>query len=113
MYKDIAHIPNETDTIISVWVEPWAFDIEIPAGKVATFIADSEIEGNFELDRTDNKIEIYGWCGSNLIVDIDGNEVWNTEELRVPGLPEGMSTRGFVDLVFNSGKKKRWWEFWK
>jgi len=112
MYSDERIVPNESDSPLSVWVEPWALDIEIPAGSVGVFKADSDTEGSFELEEREGQLEIYGWCGSSLIVEVGGEEIWRIEDNRVPTLSNGMSTKEFVDVAFHSESKK-WWQFWK
>jgi len=102
MYKHELTISNESSKEKSIWIEPWAFSYEIPAGAKCKFSADSEIEGEFELIENDTDLEIYGWCGSNLKIYINDILEWDTKDLRVPSLPSGMSTKDFVGMVFDN-----------
>lgn len=115
MYESELVIPNETDKTISIWIEPWALSWGIPAGATCKLSADSEIDGEFELIEKNEELEIFGWCGSNLKIYINDSLEFNTEELRIPGLPPGLSTKEFVGMLFDNkpleAKPKKWWQF--
>ena len=101
MFERELTIPNNTKGPLSVWVEPWAFLWEIPAGANCKFRAESEVEGDFELIEEDGELEVYGWSGSNLKIFLDDKLEWDSGELKFPTLPESVSVRGLVKTLFS------------
>ncbi|NRB40823.1 MAG: hypothetical protein HRU20_20515 [Pseudomonadales bacterium] len=104
MHTDIKKIQNTSESSIDVIVEPWGLDLEIPSGETGVFIGSSEQAGNIEVVDCGDYIEVYGWHGSGIIAEVNGREIWDTHDNIVPGLPEGMSTRDFITMVFKSPK---------
>ena len=100
IYTDEKRILNPTGKSMTIWIEPWALEVEVPPGKTALFTADSETAGQFEVRIKDDTYTIYAWCGSSLKVTIDGEKVWDLDTLRVPELPEGVTVRNFVEMSF-------------
>lgn len=112
MYSDECEISNSSNKLLLVWVEPWAFEVEIPPGKIGIFKADSEIKGKFEIIKSKNRVELNGWSGSGLIIEIENKVILNFNDNRVPVLSNGMSSKEFVNFLFKPVSKK-WWKFWK
>jgi hypothetical protein len=119
MYDSDLSIPNNTDKTLSIWIEPWAHSLEVPKGAICKLTADSEIQGEFELVETEEGPVVYGWSGSNLKIYINGVLAEDFDNLRLPGLPEGMSARSFVDMMFGynpvdiKSKPKKWWQIFR
>ena len=92
---------------------------DIPAGSVCVMESNSPIEGELELEEIDDGLQVWGWSGSNLKIYIDSKLEWDTEELRVPSLPKGISTKDFAGMTFANNpstakpKPKKWWQFWQ
>jgi hypothetical protein len=109
-YRDIKEIRNDGDNPLEVWVEPWAFALDVPPTGALLFESDSEEEGCFEIIES-NGIAIFAWPGANLRVTREGTVVYETEN-RSPGIPRGLTMRQFMELVFGlSPAKRAWWKF--
>jgi len=98
MYSDTQSISNESEFPICVWVEPNAFELEIPPGDIYTFRSTSEVDGQFEIEKTLDGFTIWAWWGADLLVKNKNSVIYETS-LRSP-IPY------FV-------QKRKWWEFWK
>ena len=117
MFSSEITIPNDTDQVVSIWVEPWAFSINVPPKGKCRLYADSEIKGEFETEQNNGTYKVFAWCGCNLKIYInDIQDLANNRENRVPGLPKDMSVKTFTEMVFASSSEKiinkKWWQFW-
>lgn len=113
MYRDSKEIRNDGDAPLVVWAEPWAFALEVPPYSALLFESDSEQQGSYEIIDSDGPV-IFAWPGANLRVTRDAELVYETD-LRFPSVPQGMTTRQFLELVFGYSQppKQRWWKFWR
>ena len=98
MFESELLVPNKTGKLLSIWVEPWAFNWEIPEGATCRFFGDSEIEGEFELVEKGDELQIFGWSGCNLKIYLD-DVLELVEDLRAP-VVEGMSTKSMIEMLF-------------
>lgn len=97
MHRDSREIRNDSDRSIEIWVEPWAFALEVPSHSALLFAADSEEEGCFEIIESDGPM-IFAWPGANLRVTRDGAVVYETD-IRPPRNPPGMTMRQVLELI--------------
>jgi hypothetical protein len=111
-------IANDTSAPLAVWVEPWADTLVVPPGERFTFSGSSELPGGFEVERTPTGVVIYAWAGSTAVVR-SGEVIVRTFDIPVPGIPAGMSMKGFVGFMFGESSTssklrqvKPWWRFW-
>jgi hypothetical protein len=119
MFEVAEAIANEGAEPFELWCEPWAESIRVAPGKRLTIVGTSLREGRFEVERKELGVVIYAWPGSTVIV-YDGETVLRTFPTPVPDIPRGMSTKGFVGLLFGqprhpaqlSSTRKAWWKLW-
>lgn len=104
MFEDTLTIPNQTDSQILILVEPWAFEISIPAGSTSTLHGKSDQTGGFEIDRSNDQVVVWGWPGCVLVVELDGEILHDLRDIVVPSITPGMTTRGFIQRVFGKSE---------
>ena len=87
------------DRVLHIWFEPWAQGLGFPAGTSVELHATSSVEGNLELDITEERTAVYGWAGSTLQVIVDG-EVAHSFDQPVPEAFGRLSTKETVSMLF-------------
>jgi hypothetical protein len=97
MHTDSQTIRNDRDVPLAVWLEPWAEELQIPPGKSAVFTAHSEIEGALEVEGH-APLTVFGWSGSELVVEIDGEVVWRSYAPAF-ALAPGRSLKDYLGIV--------------
>ena len=98
------------------WIEPWAEQLEFPAGSAVELRAASAVEGRLTVEREADCMVVYAWPGSTLKVYVDG-ELIRSFDIPVPGVPPGMDVKGFLGVVLGQStptvpKKAPWWKLW-
>ena len=82
-----------------IWFEPWAEGLGFPPGCIVELWGTSEIEGDFELDVTEERTAVYGWAGSTLQVVVDGTMVHSFDQ-PVPDTESALSTKDVITMLF-------------
>jgi len=100
-------------------MEPWAFELSIPAGVVCKIVGDSVEQGEFELVNEGNESIVWGWDGSNLRVYMNEVLDMDTQEIRVPIMSGNKTVKDVLRIIFRgeptelAAKSKPWWKFWQ
>lgn len=118
MFSPELLIPNNTLEVLTIWLEPWAFDVSIPADNVCKLVGNSAVEGEFELVTEDNSPVVYCWDGSNLQVYLNDVLEIDTDEFRVPTMAGDLTAKDAVQILFRDKqsrlleKSAPWWKLW-
>jgi hypothetical protein len=79
-------IANNGSADLDVWIEPWGDCVVLPAGGQIVVSGHSTHDGQFELERRESSVVLYGWPGCTLTVR-DGDVVIRTFDNPVPAIP--------------------------
>ena len=99
MFEGTRDIANAEARPIEVYFEPWGMMHPLAPGASFRVSAASEVEGALEVVAEPGRVAVYAWPGCTIRVHRDGGLVEDFS-IPVPGLPPGMSSRGFVDMMF-------------
>jgi len=98
---------NERDSVLLLWLEPWAEEHAIPGSSHVEVMMRGNAAGDPEIEEADNRITIYAPGDTFLDVSIDGRvQDSGASEIAAPNAGE-LGTRGFVDLVFGGFPEAR------
>ena len=97
MYSDTKTITNKESRPLNVFVEPCAFGVDILPGETYSFTSKSEVDGEFEVEKREDGITLWGWQGTDILVK-KGEEVVIEFETPFPSI---------------GVQEKSWWQFWK
>ena len=123
MFEYVVTLQAPVDRMLHLWFEPWAEGLGFPPGMAIELRASSKLEGQLELDRTEERTSVYGWPGSTLRVFVNG-EVVHSFDQAVPDIVTTLSVKETVSMVFGPPpmptaeegalvRKRAWWQFWK
>jgi hypothetical protein len=96
--KFVIAVRNGRDTQVTLILEPWASEFVMAPGAVFELRAEGPEGDGLQIDYAPDHIVAWGWSGSVV-------EVWHNGErltgpsLPVPGVPPGMTVRGFLGTV--------------
>jgi hypothetical protein len=91
-------ISNQSSDEMTVIIEPYGDVLTLPSGGSIDIVAESSEPGEIEtVSDGPLKVTIYTWPGSTCAV-YQGSKVIKNYSLPVPGVPEGITTRRFLDL---------------
>ena len=100
-------ITNSFAEMVVFCVEPWGDEIPLPAGGSFHVRAEGPPQGELEVQVAAGRVTVWGWPGSTLSVfRPDGTQVDHPGRPRVPDVPPGMTTRGFLNVVFGSDEPR-------
>ena len=89
-------------TMPSVLVlEPWGEEVRVAPGVQVEVVVQGPPDGSLEVEPSERGATIFAWPGSTVRLVIDGVPEPEQDRGRVPDLPPGMSTRGFLGLVLS------------
>jgi hypothetical protein len=99
MHESTERIENTTTLPMEVICEPWGQVFTLQPGEWLRFEAQSESEGQLDVEREADTVCIYGWPGCTMrIYNADGLVV--DYNIPFPVLPPGLSVKGFVNAIF-------------
>jgi hypothetical protein len=98
-FQSTLYIKNNEPEPLCVWTEPWAVEFSIPPGETFRFVGLAQTAGTFEVQLDEKQVVLYGWESCTLKV-YAGDCLVLDFPIPFPSLPEGMSMRGFVELLF-------------
>jgi hypothetical protein len=99
--KLVIAVRNGRDTPVTLILEPWASEFVMPPGAVYELCAEGPEGDCLQIDYAPDHIIAWGWSGSVV-------EVWHNGErltgpsIPVPGVPPGMTVRGFLGQYWGS-----------
>lgn len=100
MFKLDHTISNGTSNTRLLILEPWATEYVLGPMESLIISLESDDPGSLEMEELEDSTTLYAWPGSTAKV-YKGSEL--VDELgRVPGVPEGTSTRTFLQLILGS-----------
>jgi len=103
MHQSKRQIRNLGSVDMTVIIEPHGDVLSLVPGGSLEIVAESPTEGEIELVSTSpQSITIYTWPSSTCKV-YQGSTVVRDYPFPVPGVPDGVTTRAFVDRMFNRG----------
>jgi hypothetical protein len=122
MYEYVVRLQAPDDRMLYIWFEPWAEGLGVPAGMVIELRASSPLEGQLDIDRTEERTAVYGWPGSTLRV-FANEEVAHSFNQAVPDVGRKLSVRESITMLFGPPpvptaeeralvRKRPWWRFW-
>lgn len=122
MHEHVVTLQAPRDRMLHLWFEPWAEGLGFPPGMVIELRASSLLEGQLEIDRTEERTAVYGWPGSTLRVFANG-EVVHYFDQAVPDVLTSLSVKETVSMLFGpppvptpeegaAVRKRAWWRFW-
>ena len=123
MYEHIVTLQAPDDRMLHLWFEPWGDGLGFPPGAVIELRASSPLEGQLEIDRTEERTAVYGWPGSTLRVFADGEAVHSFDNA-VPDVPATLSVKEMVSMLFGpppvptpeggaAVRKRAWRRLWR
>lgn len=89
-------IANDSSDPIELGLEPWGMYLSIAPHQSVEVVAESRQAGDLEVVRELRSVVVYGWPGSTLKVYCNGHVV-HEELVAMPGIPEGLSMRQFIE----------------
>jgi hypothetical protein len=118
MHEHVLRLQAPQDRMLHLWFEPWAEGLACAAGTVVELRATSSVEGQLELDATQERTAVYSWPGSTLLALVEGNVVLSFEQPVPLGLTKEMVSMHFgpppVPTQVEGAviRKRPWWRFW-
>ena len=117
MHEHVLRLQAPNDRPLHVWFEPWAEGLAFPAGTLVELRGSSPIDGELEVDATEERTAIYGWAGSTLLVLVHDIEVLSFQQ----PVPDFLG-REKVSLLFGAPpiptpeegappRSRPWWRF--
>ena len=105
-HQSIQHLSNSTDKAIALWLEPYGEAFTFEPGASFKIVAEGEQPGELEVvrDKAD-VITVYTWSGSTCAV-YQNDQLLRDYPFPVPPVPEGLSTRRFVEKLFRGKESK-------
>lgn len=101
MFEDRRTITNSAKESLTVWIEPWGQDLQVPPGQNLEVVAQSLSEGRLEIADVDEGIAVYAWPGATIQAFCQGERIYDANTtFPAEALPAGMSTRGFIEFMF-------------
>jgi hypothetical protein len=99
-------IQNPTNHAITVVIEPYGDVLSLQAGESLEVVAEGRRPGEFETVNDDpGVVTIYTWPSSTCVV-YQAEKVVADYSIPVPDVPDGSTTRSFVDLLFRPNEIK-------
>lgn len=98
MFESQEILRNDTSEPVTVWIEPWGWELAIPPNSSFKVVAVSPIEGQLEVVTDDATVTVYGWSGSTMKI-FHGTELVEDVFIPLPDLGR-MSPRSFVEEIF-------------
>jgi hypothetical protein len=122
MYENVITLKAPNERMLHVWFEPWAEGLGFPPGMVIELRASSLLEGQLEIDTTEERTAVYGWPGSTLEVFVNG-EIVHSFDQGVPAIVTSLSVKETISMLFGpppvpraeegaTVRKRAWWRFW-
>jgi hypothetical protein len=99
MFEITEHVTNTSAVTVEVWFEPWGEPHSLQPGETFRVVAQSEQQGQLEVEHKSSAIAIYGWPGCTMKV-FCGEELVNDFSIMFPELPPGMSAKSFIGFMF-------------
>jgi len=99
----VEEIKNDSARPIHVHLEPWGFVCALSPTKTLRVVARSSTEGSLEVVREGEVVIVYAWPGATAQA-FEGSALVQDCGIPVPDVPKGLSIRGFLGLMFGSGK---------
>jgi hypothetical protein len=102
-------ITNSTKFKKMIVLEPWAEVYEILPEQAFEFVAQSEYEGNFEIDFDGEyegveSITIYAWSGCVVEVLFEGENISGAGHIKVFDVPLSLSLSEFTKKFFGNNE---------
>jgi hypothetical protein len=95
-------VANTSGKDVTFTLEPWAVSYPLKAGETIIITGNGPTGGDIEIVRFDGKIIVYGWVGSTLKASLNGKVIIDGSSA-VPEVPNGMSVRQFIEMMFGTG----------
>jgi len=92
-------LTNSSSSVITLLLEPWAEEIQIPRGKTFTIEGHGDQQGVLCFEHTDAGTIVYGWASSTVTIFDENGVVWDAYA-PVPPLPKGASMQSFTKDIF-------------
>ncbi len=99
MHVNELNINNPKDHPLEVFYEPYGISFILESGETFRFVGTGEHPGQFEVERGVESVTVYAWPSSTCII-YNGDQIVMEIPIPVPGVPEGMDTRGFIHMLF-------------
>ncbi len=99
MFEVIEQITNTSELPVEVWFEPWGMPHPLQPGEAFRVVAQSEQQGQLEIEHKSSAIAVYGWPGCTMKV-FRGEELVDDFSFKFPELPPGMSAKTFIGFMF-------------
>ena len=99
MFKVTDHVANTSAEPVEVWFEPWGTPHSLQPGETFCIVAESEQQGQLEIEQSSSRIVVFGWPRCTIKV-FCGDELIDDFSVKFPELPPGRSTKSFIDLMF-------------
>lgn len=101
MFEDRRTIANSADKSLTVWIEPWGQDLQVPPGQSLDLVARSPSEGRLEVVNGVEEVAVYAWPDATIQAFCQGELIYDMN-ITFPSaaLPAGMSARSFVEFMF-------------
>jgi len=99
MYEHVVPLTVPSDRMLHAWFEPWAEGLAFPTGMAIELRASSLLEGQLEIDTTEERTAVYGWPGSTLQVFANGKLVHSFDQA-VPDIVTSLSVRETISMLF-------------
>ncbi|MBZ4411618.1 hypothetical protein K8640_25710 [Myxococcus sp. XM-1-1-1] len=98
---------NTRDTPVELVMEPWGMPYTVQPGGRLDIACEGPEEGELQVKRqAEGHVTLFAWAGATYRVLEGGKEV-DSNDLPVPGLPPGLSTKQFVETLFGSVEQRR------
>jgi len=98
MHRRAHTVTNTTEHDLMVCFEPWGSGYPLKPGESFEFVVESPEEGEFEIIEEPGVVTLFAWPGCTMTIYQNG-EVFLDIPIRVPGTPNGMSTRSFLGMI--------------
>lgn len=88
-YQSSIKIKNSSAEQKKLYLEPWAEEFKIGAGKTFEFLAKADYEGDFEVEFDKDAIIVWAWESSTVTVFCEGEKIGSEASgiLKVPSFP--------------------------
>ncbi len=102
MFEDTQAVHNDGSEPLQVCFEPWGMPHTLPPGHSFRVLGRGDQAGRLEIVASRGLVTVYAWVGSTLQV-FDGDSAVDNFDIPFPDcLPNGMTTRGFVETFFGT-----------
>jgi len=101
-------VSNATDAALTVWIEPWCDELELPVRGVLTLKAPAGSGDVAELEGVDNRLVVWAMAPGTLVVSINGVEQdTGSRTIALPAEMLSLPVKRFVSLAFENQPRAR------